>query len=151
MNATVLCFLRIVAPKMSPMELQQQLKYFQEVAVQQHVTRAAEKLSYRSAVSRAISQLEEELGVPLFHREGRSVVLSKFGISYLTFVRQVLNILESASQSLHEGTSAETETVAFDFIGSLGAELVPRLVEAFRKNWPMGPVHPDSAFRRSPD
>ena len=118
------------------MELQQ-LRYFQEVAEQQHVTRAAEKLFVsQSAVSRAISQLEEELGVPLFHRQGRSVVLSKFGSSYLTFVRQALKILESASRSLHEGTSAETGTVAFGFIGSLGAELVPRMVEAFRKTWP---------------
>lgn len=57
------------------MELQQ-LKYFREVAKREHVTRAAEKLFVsQSAVSRAVTQLEEELGVPLFYRQGRAVAL----------------------------------------------------------------------------
>ena len=48
------------------MELQQ-LKYFREVAEREHVTRASEKLFVsQSAVSRAVTQLEKELGVPLF-------------------------------------------------------------------------------------
>jgi len=46
------------------MELQQ-LKYFRE-AEREHVTRAAEKLFVsQSAISRAVTQLEEELGVLL--------------------------------------------------------------------------------------
>jgi DNA-binding transcriptional LysR family regulator len=61
------------------MELQQ-LKYFREVAKREHVTRAAEKLFVsQSAISRAVTQLEEELGVPLFYRQGRAVVLSRYG------------------------------------------------------------------------
>jgi LysR family transcriptional activator of glutamate synthase operon len=52
------------------MELQQ-LKYFREVAEREHVTRASEKLFVsQSAVSRAVTQLEEELRVPLFYRPG---------------------------------------------------------------------------------
>ena len=47
----------------------QQLRYFRVVAELQHVTKAAIKLSVsQSAVSRAIRQMEEELGVPLFVR-----------------------------------------------------------------------------------
>jgi LysR family transcriptional activator of glutamate synthase operon len=56
------------------MELQQ-LRYFREVADREHVTRAAESLFVsQSAISRAVTQLEEELGVPLFYRQGRAVV-----------------------------------------------------------------------------
>ena len=52
------------------MELQQ-LKYFREVAERQHVTRAAEKLFVsESAISRAVTQLEEELGVPTLLSSG---------------------------------------------------------------------------------
>ena len=52
------------------MELQQ-LKYFCEVAKREHVTRTAEKLFVsQSAISRAVTQLEGELGVPLFYRQG---------------------------------------------------------------------------------
>jgi LysR family transcriptional regulator, transcription activator of glutamate synthase operon len=61
------------------MELQQ-LKYFCEVAKREHVTRTAEKLFVsQSAISRAVTQLEGELGVPLFYRQGRAVVLSPYG------------------------------------------------------------------------
>jgi hypothetical protein len=45
------------------MELQQ-LRYFREVVEREHVTRAAENLFVsQSAISRAVTQLEEELGV----------------------------------------------------------------------------------------
>ena len=64
------------------MELQQ-IKYFREVAKREHVTRAAEKLFVsQSAISRAVTQLEEELGVPLFYRQGRAVMQSLlYGVS----------------------------------------------------------------------
>jgi DNA-binding transcriptional LysR family regulator len=68
------------------MELQQ-LKYFREAAEQEHVTRAAEKLFVsQSAISRAITHLEEELEIPLFHRQGRTVVLSRYGRLFLEHV-----------------------------------------------------------------
>ena len=60
------------------MELQQ-LKYFREVAKREHVTRAAEKLFVsQSAISRAVTQLEEELGSPTFlspGTRGRAIAL----------------------------------------------------------------------------
>jgi len=68
------------------MELQQ-LRYFREVAEREHVTRAAENLFVsQSAISRAVTQLEEELGVPLFYRQGRAVVLSPYGREFLEYV-----------------------------------------------------------------
>ena len=76
------------------MELQQ-LRYFREVAEREHVTRAAESLFVsQSAISRAVTQLEEELGVPLFYRQGRAVVLSPYGRSFLEHVVRALNVLE---------------------------------------------------------
>src|SRR5580700_3809958 len=86
----------------SSMELQQ-LKYFREVAAREHVTRAAEKLFVsQSAISRAVTQLEEELGVPLFYRQGRAVVLSRYGRLFLEHVNRALSILESGKRLLRE-------------------------------------------------
>ena len=80
------------------MELQQ-LKYFREVAEREHVTRAAEKLFVsQSAISRAVTQLEKELGVPLFYRQGRAVVLSRYGRLFLEHVNRALSILESGKR-----------------------------------------------------
>ena len=118
------------------MELQQ-LRYFREVAEQQHVTRAAEKLFVsQSAVSRAVAQLEQELGVALFHRQNRSIILSTQGKQFLASVIQIQNTLAQSVSALKAETSPDTGNVAFGFIGSLGAEIVPRLIETFRRSWP---------------
>jgi LysR family transcriptional regulator, transcription activator of glutamate synthase operon len=115
------------------MELQQ-LKYFREVAERQHVTRASEKLFVsQSAVSRAITQLEKELGVPLFYRQGRAVVLSRYGRVFLEHGIRALNILESGKRSLCEQTSGESGTISLGFLHSLGVEMVPRLIKEYRR------------------
>ena len=60
-----------------------QLQYFAAVAESLHMTRTAERLHVaQPALSQAISRLEKELGVALFHREGRHLTLTVYG-SYL--------------------------------------------------------------------
>jgi LysR family transcriptional regulator, transcription activator of glutamate synthase operon len=115
----------------------QQLKYFREVAKREHVTRAAEKLFVsQSAISRAVTQLEEELGVPLFHRQGRAVVLSRYGRLFLEHVNRALSILESGKRLLREQSGEESGTVSLGFLHSLGIELVPRLIKEYCRKHP---------------
>jgi len=57
-----------------------QLTYFLETAKHEHLGRAAKTLSLsRSAVSHAISQLEEELGHDLFVKRGKYIALTNHG------------------------------------------------------------------------
>jgi len=118
------------------MELRQ-LKYFREVAERQHVTRAAEKLFVsESAISRAVTQLEDELGVPLFYRQGRAVVLSPYGRLFLENVTRALGVLESGRRLLREQTEQESGTVSLGFLHSLGVEMVPGLIKEYRRKHP---------------
>jgi LysR family transcriptional activator of glutamate synthase operon len=118
------------------MELQQ-LRYFREVAEREHVTRAAENLFVsQSAISRGVTQLEEELGVPLFYRQGRAVVLSPYGRSFLEHVTRALSILESGKRLLSEQTGKESGTVSLGFLHSLGIEMVPGLIKEYRRKHP---------------
>ena len=56
------------------------LRYFQAVANEGNLTRAAERLHVsQSAVSTQIRQLEERLGQPLFERRGRGLHLTEAG------------------------------------------------------------------------
>jgi LysR family transcriptional activator of nhaA len=56
------------------------LRYFQAVAHEGHLTRAAERLNVsQSALSSQIRQLEERLGQPLFERRGRALHLTEAG------------------------------------------------------------------------
>ena len=61
-----------------------QLKYFQTLSSICSFTRAADELSLsQSALSRSISRLEEELGVPLFERKSRGIILNRYGKIFL--------------------------------------------------------------------
>ena len=115
------------------MELQQ-LRYFREVAEREHVTRAADSLFVsQSAISRALTQLEEELGVPLFYRQGRAIVLSPYGRSFLEHVVLALNVLETGKRVLGERSGAESGIITLGFLPSLGIEMVPRLIKEYRQ------------------
>lgn len=83
------------------MELQQ-LKYFLETARCQSITRAAEALNIaQPSVSQAIGRLENELGVKLFDRVGKKIVLNSFGELYLKAVQDVFGRLDNAQQELN--------------------------------------------------
>ena len=77
------------------------LRYFVELAGTQHYTRAAEKLCItQPSLSHAMAQLEAELGVPLFEKMGRGVVLTPFGQQFLSCARQTLLTLDEGVEEL---------------------------------------------------
>ena len=68
----------------------QKLKYFYTIAKLEHVTRAAEEIHIsQPSLTQAMHLLERELGVPLFRKQGRGVVLTEFGV----FLKQSLEVL----------------------------------------------------------
>lgn len=77
------------------------LRYFMAVAEELHFARAAERLHIeQSPLSRAIKELEEELGVVLFARTTRSTRLTRAGKLFLEHVRRVFAALEQARDSV---------------------------------------------------
>ena len=77
------------------------LRCFIAVAEELHFARAAERLHIeQSPLSRAIKELEEELGVMLFARTTRSTRLTRAGELFLEHVRRVLSALEQARDSV---------------------------------------------------
>ena len=118
------------------MELQQ-LLYFRKVAELQHFTRAAEALSVsQPALSRAVARLEDELGVRLFEREGRSVRLNRFGQVFLERVERILQEVETARHEMADLAGTERGTVALAFLHTLGVRLIPDLLRQFRQEHP---------------
>lgn len=71
------------------------LRIFQAVAQEESITLAAEKLFIsQPAVSNAIAQLEEALGVQLFDRISRKIFLNETGRQFLTRVNQLLTLYD---------------------------------------------------------
>ncbi len=74
---------------------------FETAARHQSFTRAAAELNVtQGAISRQIRVLEDRLGVVLFQRVRRRVVLNDSGRAYLIDVRRLLDSLESATMRL---------------------------------------------------
>ncbi|HCF4374995.1 TPA: LysR family transcriptional regulator [Pseudomonas aeruginosa] len=77
------------------------LRCFLAVAEELHFARAAERLHIeQSPLSRAIKELEEELGVMLFARTTRSTRLTRAGKMFLEHVPRVFTALQQARDSV---------------------------------------------------
>lgn len=73
------------------------LRYFETIARLEHYGKAARLLHITQPnLSHAISQLETELGVPLFEKTGRNVRLTRYGKLFLESVSHSLGHLDSA-------------------------------------------------------
>ncbi|MCR2805766.1 LysR family transcriptional regulator [Paenibacillus soyae] len=84
------------------MELRQ-LHIFRTVASTLNFSRAAEALSYvPSNVTMQIKALEDELGVRLFDRLGKQLVLTPEGKRFLTHIQSVLDKLDEARSAVHD-------------------------------------------------
>lgn len=72
--------------------LLQQLVYFVEVAEQGSINKAAEKLLLTQPnLSKAIMNLEAELGIQIFHRNNKGVILTDDGKKLYQYSRTILN------------------------------------------------------------
>ncbi|MCQ6279017.1 LysR family transcriptional regulator [Bacillus sp. EB600] len=114
-----------------------QLEYFQTVARVQHMTHAAEILSIsQPALSRSIARLEAELGVPLFERRGRSIILNHYGQLFLNRVNRMIKEFQEGKQELKDLLDPEYGVVSLGFLHTLGPEIIPNLIGAFRSHYP---------------
>lgn len=110
----------------------QQLKCFLAMAEVLHYTKAANQLYIsQPSLSYAISELEKELGVPFFERQGNHTVMTKYGESFLPYVKQIFSTLNEAKSHLYEMLDASTGKVNLGYIYSISFDYVPRMLELF--------------------
>lgn len=89
-----------------------QLEYFRTTAELEHFTRAAELLGIsQSSLSHSIKELEDELGVKLFQRQGRNVKLTKYGQMFLPSVAQSLDALSDGCQQVKDSVNPDGGTI----------------------------------------
>lgn len=80
-----------------------QLYYFKTVAEYENYHQAAEQLFIsQPSLSRSMASLEEELGVRLFQKEGRGIVLTKAGYLFLEYARRITEECEIAVHKMKE-------------------------------------------------
>ena len=130
-----------------------QLLYFSVTARHQHFTRAAEELFIsQPSLSYAISSLEEELGVALFQKKGRNVVLTPHGKLFLTHVERALSEIQQGREALSRMiTETEIRIVIASATTSIGSDSLPHLIRTFLADPQNSDVHFDFHQVGEPD
>lgn len=113
-----------------------QLRTFAVVAKELNFTRAAELLNYsQSSVSGQIQSLERELGVPLFDRLGRSVLLTEEGSKILVYTEDLSGI-EQQIRAIARGQDEPVGTLVVGAPESIIAYRLPKVLLKFRERYP---------------
>ena len=130
-----------------------QLRYFVAVAEELHFGRAAERLHMsQSPLSRAIRELERDLGVVLFVRTTRRVELTPAGVLLLERARRALTDIDGAIAEAQRSSQLDHEALAIGY-GPFSGSVVARIAEAFEVDQPqlglrlVEEVTPDSLRR----
>jgi LysR family glycine cleavage system transcriptional activator len=112
------------------------LEGFEAAARHLSFTKAGEELYLtQSAVSRQIKDLEDQLGVPLFHRRHRALTLTEAGQQFYAATAQVLTTMRAATSRLR--AQSGRKTLSLTTTNSFAALwLIPRLAGFTR-------THPD--------
>ena len=113
------------------------LRYFLAVAEDLHFRKAAERLYIsQPGLSRQIKQMEEDIGVKLFERDNRKVVLTNAGAYLKAEVKKNLKSLDhilNHAKLLHDGKDG---ILKFSYVDSAMQEIIPELLLRFRQNHP---------------
>lgn len=110
------------------------LKYFTVVCEELHFTRAAEKLGIsQPTLSQQIKLLEARLGIPLFHRTGKKIILSQAGKIVLEHARRIFAELETLSTEIKKLKGLEQGTIT---MGCSGYYLVQSAILSFHERFP---------------
>lgn len=110
----------------------QQLYYFKTIAEFEQYTKAAKVLIIsQPTLSYSISELEDELGAPLFFKQGRNIKLTKYGSVFLDYVKEALDKIELGKKAINEMTNPDAGTVSLSFVSSLSTHFIPYVVRQF--------------------
>lgn len=114
-----------------------QMRYFLAVAERGSFTRAADDLRIaQPSLSQAISRLERQLGVPLFHRVGRRIVLSDAGRDLLEPCRTALRAVGVAQDAARSVATARLGRLSLAAMPAAAISPGVDLVSRFTRDHP---------------
>jgi DNA-binding transcriptional LysR family regulator len=113
------------------------LLYFVTVAEEGQITRAARRLQLaQPALSRAIAQLESDLGFKLLERHARGVTLTPAGEAFLVKARAAVSAWSDALATAQSMARVRRGTIEFGFVGVPPGLDSPALLETFGQTNP---------------
>ena len=118
-----------------------QLRYFCAVAETGSFTKAAQREQIaQPSLSQQIIKLEEELGVRLFDRLGRSVRLTNPGEIFLPRARAILNELRAAKEEVTDKQSSIAGPISVGVIPTIAPYFLPSRISSFCRKYPQASI-----------
>lgn len=116
---------------------QRQLQMFVTTAALMNISRASEALHIsQPALSRALQELEGQLGVKLLQRTTRQLALTHEGAHFLPVAQRLLRDLNQAASDLLEQTTGLTGAVTLALGTAFGCTVLPGILRSFALSHP---------------
>ena len=110
-----------------------ELRYFTSMSYTQHYQHTADIFNVsQPAVSRAIAALENELGAPLFEKQGRNVVLTRYGRIFAEHTRAALHELDAGVQRIRDLRDPNKKIVDISANFAMAALYLPPLMRQYQ-------------------
>lgn len=118
------------------------LRYFQAVAEELSYTRASERLRIaQPALSRAVKEIEEELGALVFDRTRSRVRLTAAGSVLLREAAVLLERWEEGMRRVRRTAAGEEGELRLGYIGPPTQPFLGRLLAEYRRRYPLVSIH----------
>lgn len=116
---------------------QRELRFFITTAALKNISRASEILNIsQPALTRAIKEMEAQLGAQLFQRTTRQLALTFEGERFLPIAQRLLQDLDQAVNDLREQSSGLQGTVTLAVGTAFGCTLLPDILRGFTQTHP---------------
>ena len=112
-------------------------RIFYTVANNGNITKASEELLIsQPAISKAIKNLEEQLGGQLFTRTKRGVILTEEGKEFYNYIKQAMEYISSAENKFSELINLDTGRIRIGISTTLTKQFLLPYLEEFHKLYP---------------
>lgn len=112
------------------------LRYFLTVVREESITKASEVLHItQPTLSRQLSQMEEELGVTLFHRGTRKISLTNEEILLRRRAEEILQLVDKTEKELVEQEEQVEGKISIGCGEIASVQLLPELFRSFREKY----------------
>lgn len=113
------------------------LRYFLTVVREESITKAAEVLHItQPTLSRQLSQMEEEVGVKLFHRGARRIELTNEGILLRRRAEEILQLVDKTEKELIEQEEQVEGKISIGCGEIAAVQVLPKLIKTFHEKYP---------------
>lgn len=114
------------------------LRYFLAVVREESITKAAETLHItQPTLSRQLAQLEEILGVKLFLRGTRKIILTNEGLLLRRRAEEIIEMVDKTEMELTAQDEQVEGSVAIGCGDLKAVQILPDLIRSFHERYPM--------------